>query len=125
MLSACHDQFSYWTKRLFCTDISTQPFVVGSGVVMVSHSSGSDSEPPQQDPVQLALHEADPQETEAGVVQCGGLHWIKRVCKACIVHQAGSRRMLPGIPITFLQNFLFCAFQQDSSPATTGRRAIC
>ena len=91
MLSA----FSFWTKRLLCADISTQPLVVGGAVVMVAHSSVLDSQPSQQDPVQLALHQANSQETEAGVVQCDGLHWIKGVCKACRVHQEDSFGVLP------------------------------
>ena len=118
MPSAC----LLWTERLLCTDISTQPLVVGGAVVMVPHSCGSDSEPPQQDPVQLALHEADSQKAKAGIVQCDGLHRIKRICEACTVNQVVSLGVRPCVPIT-PTHFLVHAFQHNSSPAIARRRA--
>ena len=51
---------------------------------MVAYGGRRDAHPPQQQPVELAHHEAEAQEPVRWVVQCYILYRIEWVHKACI-----------------------------------------
>ena len=50
---------------------------------MIAHRFVFNIQTPQQHPVQLALHHAEAENFELGIVQGDGVHRIKWVCKTC------------------------------------------
>ena len=63
-------------------DTGGQPLMVGDAEVVIAHGGRMDVQPTQQDPVQLPLHQRQPQHAVGGVVQ-GHKLYGEGVRKAC------------------------------------------
>lgn len=70
-------------------DARGEPLVVRQAVVVVAHGRRARAQPPQQHPVQLALHQRHAQHAVGRVVQGDQVHW-ERVVEACMATVARS-----------------------------------
>ena len=70
-------------------DARREPLVVRQAVVVVAHGRRARAQPPQQHPVQLALHQRHAQHAVGRVVQGDQVHW-ERVVEACTATVARS-----------------------------------